>query len=70
MRRLASLLALGLVASALPAAAEPVDLYGRTVELFLPDGYCLLDETQPAEKALVDFMTQSNAGTWWSFTTR
>lgn len=60
------LAALGLVLagslSALPAGAETVDLYGRQVELFLPEGYCLLDSAQPNEQALIDYMTQLNQG--------
>jgi hypothetical protein len=47
---------------ALPAAAEPVDLYGRQVEFFLPMGYCYLDEAQPGEQQLVSAIVQSNQG--------
>lgn len=47
---------------ALPAAAEPVDLYGRQVEFFLPMGYCYLDESQAAEKMMVDNIVQMNQG--------
>jgi hypothetical protein len=45
-----------------PLAAEPVDLYGRQVEFFLPLGYCYLDEAQPAEKILVDNSVAMNQG--------
>lgn len=59
-----SLLALTVLAllPAVPAAAEPVDLYGRQVEFFLPMGYCYLDESQQAEKAIVDNIVQMNVG--------
>jgi hypothetical protein len=43
-----------------PAAAEPVELFGRTLELFLPNGYCLLDAAQPNEKMLLDITTANN----------
>jgi hypothetical protein len=58
----AAALALVLLLPALPAAAEPVDLYGRQVEFFLPLGYCFLDESQPAEKLLVDNTVAMNQG--------
>ncbi len=59
MRRLAAaLLALPLLSA--PAAAEPVELFGRTVQLFLPDGYCLLDSAQPNEKLLIANMAANN----------
>lgn len=54
--------ALALLPVALPAAAEPVDLYGRQVEFFLPLGYCYLDENQAAEKMIVDNIVQMNQG--------
>lgn len=62
--RPSSLLALTLLAlaPALPAAADPVDLYGRQVEFLLPAGYCFLDESNPDEKVLVDAIVQSNQG--------
>lgn len=47
---------------ALPAAAEPVDLYGRQIEFFPPLGYCYLDESQAAEKLIVDNTVQMNQG--------
>jgi hypothetical protein len=50
------------LSAALPAAAEPVDLYGRQIEFFLPLGYCFLDESQPAEKILVDNTVAMNQG--------
>ena len=59
-----SVLALAVLslAPALPAAAEPVDLYGRQIEFFLPMGYCYLDESQAAEKMVVDNVVQMNQG--------
>lgn len=61
MRLAAPLLVLSLLSA--PALAEPVQLFGRTVELFLPDGYCLLNSSQPNEKLLIDTVTASNQGT-------
>jgi len=62
--RSSSILALSFAAllPALPAGAEPVDLYGRQVEFFLPMGYCYLDESQPGEQQLVSAIVQSNQG--------
>ena len=63
MRRLT--LALLLAAAPLgitPVAAEQVDIFGRPLELFLPDGYCLLDAAQPNEKMLLDITTANNQG--------
>jgi hypothetical protein len=60
--RLSAALALVLLLSVRPAAAEPIDLYGRPIEFFLPAGYCHLDETQPAEKLLVDNIVGMNQG--------
>jgi hypothetical protein len=48
--------------SAAPVAADPVDLYGRQIEFFLPVGYCYLDESQQAEKMIVDNIVQMNQG--------
>jgi hypothetical protein len=56
-------LAFAALLPALPAAAEPIDLYGRQVEFFPPIGYCYLDESQPGEKELVSTIAQTNQGT-------
>lgn len=61
MHRLARLILL-LPFLAAPAAAEPVDIYGRTLDLVLPADTCALDYAQPVEQAMIDNMIQVNQG--------
>jgi len=62
MLRTLALAVAGLLLLASTAAAEPVEVHGRTLELHLPNGYCLLDATLPGETELIESLRASNAG--------
>jgi hypothetical protein len=36
------------------------DLNGRTVNMYVPDGYCVLDASDPTDAMLLDFMTRAS----------